>query len=337
MYQHIIQAHGSGGLLTQELIKNVFYEHLKNEILLQQGDAAVCSIGKEHIAISTDSFVIDPIFFPGGDIGKLSVCGTVNDLAVVGAKPQFLSAAFILEEQFSIEELSKIVQSMSDEARRAGVFIVAGDTKVVGKGQCDKIFITTTGVGIVPEERLHLVDARDVQPGDVIVVNGTLGDHGMSIMIKRHFENFWMPVISDCACLNGMIEELFHQNIRVKFMRDATRGGLATVLNEIAHKAGCGIELYEEQIPITEAVAGACEVLGFDPLYVANEGKVVIVVDKEDVEKAVDVMQRHEQGRQSSIIGCIVAEHKGKVLMHTRVGGRRIVDMLADDQLPRIC
>lgn len=337
MHKYITQAHGDGGLLTQELINNIFLRFFHNPILQRCGDSAVFQIGEYHFAITTDSFVIDPIFFAGGNIGKLSVCGTINDLAVSGAKPLFLTAAFIIEEHFPIQDLELIVKSMSEEASEADVKFIAGDTKVVGHGQCDKIFINTTGIGIVSNDRLNLNTGELIENGDAVLINGTIGDHGMSIMIKRNFENLWIPVISDCASLNQMIESLFSAGVRIKFMRDVTRGGLATILNEIVKGKAFGIDLFESSIPINEAVRGACEILGFDPLYVANEGKVVIIVDKENADKALEILRKDKYGHQSQLIGYTNNKIPQTVLMHTLAGGKRILEILADVQLPRIC
>ncbi len=333
MEQNILLGHGSGGKLSHELIEKVFIRHFNNDILNQQTDSAVL----EKLAFTTDSYVVDPIFFSGGNIGKLAVCGTVNDLAVSGAIPGYISAAFIIEEGFPLSDLEIIVQSMADEARKAGVMIVTGDTKVVSRGQCDKVFINTAGIGFIDEKFRHISTGSQIEAGDLILINGSIADHGMAIMAGRNFGTFKTDIVSDCASLNGLIGEVLASDCRVKFMRDATRGGIATVLSELAGNAGKGIEIEEKSVAVNENVRGMCELLGFDPFYVANEGKVLIVVHKDDAEKALSVMQKHEYGNQSSIIGQITDDHPGKAILITEIGGKRIIDMLAGEQLPRIC
>jgi hydrogenase expression/formation protein HypE len=265
------------------------------------------------------------------------VCGTVNDLAVSGAFPKYISAAFILEEGFPMSDLEVIVQSMADEARKAGVMIVTGDTKVVDRGQCDKVFINTAGIGFIDEQYIHISTGSQIEPGDQILINGSIADHGMAIMAGRNFGTFKTDIISDCASLNSLIREVLDSGCRVKFMRDATRGGIATVLSELAGNISKGIEIEETSVAVNENVRGMCELLGFDPFYVANEGKVLIVVRKDDADKALSVMQKHEYGTQSSIIGTITEDHPGKAILITEIGGKRIIDMLAGEQLPRIC
>jgi hydrogenase expression/formation protein HypE len=334
---NILLGHGSGGTLTHKLIQDVFVKHFSNSILNVQGDSALLDISSWKIAMTTDSFVVDPIFFPGGDIGKLAVAGTVNDLAVAGAMPQYLSAAFIIEEGFPIADLERVVVSMAAEAKKAGVHIVTGDTKVVERGKCDKLFINTTGVGILDEEHENICSGCKVETGDKILINGPIGNHGMAIMAKRNELNLAADIVSDCACLNHLIAGLINAGVRVKFMRDATRGGLSTVLYELVSDRNFGLEIYEDQIKVDREVQGMCELLGFDPMYVANEGKVVMVVHREDAGKALEIMQANELGKQASIIGSIVDAHAGKGYIHTAVGGKRVVDMLSGEQLPRIC
>lgn len=333
----MLLGHGSGGRLSHELIRELFVKYFDDPILSQQTDAAILDLKGDATAFTTDSFVVDPIFFPGGNIGKLAVAGTVNDLAVSGATPLYLSSSFILEEGFSFSSLETIVASMAEEARGAGVAIVAGDTKVVNRGKCDKIFITTTGLGVLDDRYRHISAGASAGPGDAILLNGTLGDHGMAIMSAREDIGMKAGISSDCASLNRLIKSILDAGIRVKFMRDPTRGGLATVLCELNEKRDFGIEIREDDIPVAENVRGLCELLGFDPLYVANEGKVVMVVDKADAGKALGIMKADPLGRQSSVIGTVSDQHPGRVWMITSIGGKRIVDMLSGEQLPRIC
>jgi hydrogenase expression/formation protein HypE len=337
MDKQVLLGHGSGGRLSHELIRELFIKHFNDPILCQQTDSAILDLKGDSVAFTTDSFVVDPVFFPGGNIGKLAVAGTVNDLAVSGATPIYLSCAFILEEGFSFSSLETIVKDMAEEAGRAGVAIVAGDTKVVNRGKCDKIFITSTGLGVLDHSHRHISAGASVRPGDAIILNGTLGDHGMAVMSAREDIGMKSGITSDCASLNRLIKSVLDAGIRVKFMRDPTRGGLATVLCELTEKRDFGIEIREDSIPVRENVRGLCELLGFDPLYVANEGKVVMVVDKDDAGKALDIMKADPLGQQSAVIGTISDHLPGHVWMLTSVGGRRIIDMLSGEQLPRIC
>lgn len=338
MNDKILLGHGSGGILSHNLIKDVFIKNFNNNILNLMGDSSLLKISDtQYIAITTDSFVVDPIFFPGGDIGKLAVCGTVNDLAVSGAKPLYITSAFIIEEGFPIETLNTIVESMAKEAKKAGVEIVAGDTKVVNKGKCDKVFINTTGIGIIDSDKIHITKGQNIKAGDKIIINGTIGDHGMTIMKEREFKTFNINVQSDCACLNVLINDVMAVSSNVHFMRDATRGGLASVLCEIAENKEFGISIDEKSIKVTDGARGMCEVLGIDPLYVANEGKVIMIVASDDAEKVLSVMKKHELGKDSVIIGDVSNEHYGMCWMNTEIGGKRIIDMLSGEQLPRIC
>ena len=330
-------SHGSGGKLTHELISDLFVTHFDNEILRDQSDSAILQINKENLAFTTDSFVVDPIFFPGGDIGKLAVCGTVNDLAVSGATPICLSASFIIEEGFSMEELEKIVKSMAQESRKAGISIVTGDTKVVDHGKCDKVFINTSGIGILDEGKNHISTGKHVRAGDKIIVNGPVGEHGVAILAARESLSFELQIESDCACLNHLIAKITSGTDQIHFMRDATRGGLATVLCELADQKKFGIELDETMIPLRDKVRGTCEIFGFDPLYMANEGKVVVVAGQDVADELLDIMRTDPLGKESKIIGEVVSDHPGQVVLQTEVGGRRIIDMLAGEQLPRIC
>ncbi|MCD4663988.1 MAG: hydrogenase expression/formation protein HypE [Bacteroidales bacterium] len=337
MNNNILLGHGSGGRLSHELIEDLFVKYFSNDILNEQTDAAVLSINSDRLSFTTDSFVVDPIFFPGGDIGKLAIAGTVNDLAVSGAKPLYLSAGFIIEEGFSLKDLEVIVKSMANEARKAGVKIVTGDTKVVNRGKCDKVFINTTGVGEILQEHIRIGTGKNIQKGDKIIINGTIADHGMCIMAAREDISFSTDIKSDCACLNHLIKDALNVSDQMRFMRDATRGGLATVLCELAENNNFGIKINESELPVNENVRGICELLGFDPLYVANEGKVLMVVGREDAEKVLEILRKNELGKEAVIIGEIVNEHHRKAWLTTGIGGRRIIDMLAGEQLPRIC
>jgi len=290
-----------------------------------------------QISFTTDSFVVDPIFFPGGNIGKLAVCGTVNDLAVSGARPEYLSAGFIIEEGFSLDQLEEIVASMAAEATKAGVKIVTGDTKVVNRNKCDKVFINTTGVGSIEKKHKDIGKGTGIKAGDKIIINGSIGDHGMAIMSAREDLNIRSEISSDCACLNHMIASVLEDISTVKFMRDATRGGLATVLTELVDAGNYGIEINESELYVKEQVRGFCELLGFDPMYVANEGKVVMIVGADDAEHAIEILRKNEFGTEASIIGEVVNEHPGKGWINTGIGGKKIIDMLSGEQLPRIC
>ena len=335
--EKILLSHGNGGRMMHHLIENLFLKYFKNTILNEQTDAAILPVNSPEMAFTTDSFVIDPLFFPGGNIGKLAVCGTVNDLAVSGADPLYISVAFIIEEGFSMKDLESIVESLAEEAGKAQVIVVTGDTKVVNKGKCDKLFINTAGIGSVRKGNRLVSKARNIKPGDLIFINGTIGDHGMAVMSARESFNFKTPVISDCASLNHLIREVLDQSSGVKFMRDPTRGGVATVLNELAGKSGRGIEIDESALPVTRGVTAMCELLGFDPLHIANEGKVLIVADQAQGDHILEIMKRNILGKQGAIIGRVTGDHPGKVVLKTETGGRRIIDTLTGDPLPRIC
>ncbi len=328
-------AHGSGGRAMAQLIEELFARHLDNPFLAQGDDGAVLPGADGRLVMATDSHVISPLFFPGGDIGSLSVHGTLNDLAVMGARPLWLSAAFILEEGFPLADLARIVESMGEASRAAGVPIVTGDTKVVERGKGDGVFITTTGVGSLPPGRD--VSGRHARPGDVVLISGTLGDHGMAIMAARENLGFETPIVSDSAALHGLTEALFASGARVHTLRDPTRGGLATTLNEIARQSGVGIVLDEAALPINPAVAAACEFLGLDPLYVANEGKLLAIVAADDADAALAALRAHPLGARAARIGTVQADTHRFVQMTTTLGGRRIVDWLNGDPLPRIC
>jgi hydrogenase expression/formation protein HypE len=332
----ILLGHGSGGKLMHELIENVFIKKFNNSILNGQTDSAILSVGSADIAFTTDSFVIDPLFFPGGNIGKLAVCGTVNDLAVSGAEPLYISVSFIIEEGFPLSELEIIAESLAAEAEKAGVLVVTGDTKVVNNGKCDKLFINTSGIGRIAKNNLLIGKAEGITAGDAIIINGTIGDHGMAVMNSRDSFNFRIPVESDCASLNQLIKEVTDK-FPVKFMRDPTRGGVATVLNELALKTGMGIEIEESNLPVRNGVKAMCEILGFDPLHVANEGKVIMVAAREYESAILEILRNNDSGTESSIIGRITSDHPRRVVLRNETGGSRIIDTLSGDQLPRIC
>jgi hydrogenase expression/formation protein HypE len=352
----ITLAHGSGGRAMHELIEGLFFDYLRNPLLEKLEDQAVFEIGLNHyriagmanngeakarIAFTTDSYVVDPIFFPGGDIGKLAINGTVNDLAMSGARPLYLSAGFILEEGFAIEDLKRILASMRDAAAEAGVAVVTGDTKVVQKGSVDKIFINTSGVGVI-ESPVHL-SASGAQVGDKVILSGTLGDHGTTIMIARGELELETDIESDTAPLNSLVQEMLDEAGSVgafaslHCLRDPTRGGAATTLNEIALSSEVCIEIDEDLIPVREEAKGACEILGLDPLYVANEGKLIAIVAADIAERLVARMRKNTYGSEARIIGMVKEQPAGIVAMQTGFGGTRIVDMLVGEQLPRIC
>ncbi len=326
--------HGSGGKLSAQLVSDLFLPAFNNEYLQRLDDQAVFQAGSARLAFSTDSFVVTPLFFPGGDIGELAVNGTVNDLAMSGAQPLFLSAAFILEEGFPVDDLSRIVDSMARAARAAGVAIVTGDTKVVNKGSADKLFISTSGVGLVPEG--IQISAWRATPGDVIVLSGTIGDHGMAIMSVREGLEFEGEIRSDTASLHTLVRAMLDAG-EVHVLRDPTRGGLATSLCEIATTSATGVEIDASAIPVREDVKGACEILGLDPLFVANEGKLIAFVPEECAEPILAAMRQNPAGKQAAMIGRCVADHPGMVLLKTEIGGRRILDLPFSEQLPRIC
>jgi hydrogenase expression/formation protein HypE len=339
MQPEIIQLdQGSGGRAMHELIDGMFISALENRFLSERNDAALVDPGVlegGRIAITTDSYVVDPIFFPGGDIGSLAVHGTVNDLAMLGAKPLYLTAGFILEEGLEVESLRRIVASMAEAAREAGVLIVAGDTKVVPRTKADKVFINTAGIGAVPPGLS--IAGKNARAGDALLINGTIGDHGMAVLSVREGLAFENEIRSDSAPLNGLVAEMIAACPEIRVLRDPTRGGVATTLNEIAEQSGVGIRLFEEALPVRKDVAGACELLGLDPLYVANEGKVLAVVPADAAERLLGVMRAHRYGQGACTIGEIVAEEPGRVFLRTRIGGHRLVDMLRGEQLPRIC
>ncbi len=340
-YDHIMLGHGSGGQLTADLIGRLFLPGFGDDVLSALEDQATVSLGAGNgvkaprLAFTTDAFVVRPLFFPGGDIGKLAVHGTVNDLAVGGARPLFLSAAFILEEGLPLADLERIVASMREACVEAGVSLVTGDTKVVDRGKGDGVFITTSGIGLVPEGRsLSIHNAR---PGDRVLVSGTVGDHGVAILSVREGLEFETVLESDTAPLADLTRVMLDACPAIRCMRDPTRGGVSSALNELAAASRVGVELSEVAIPIRPEVRGACEMLGLDPLYVANEGKLITVTPPEDADRLLAVMRSHPLGRDAAVIGEVVDDHAGMVILRSRVGGERVVTLLAGEQLPRIC
>jgi hydrogenase expression/formation protein HypE len=337
---NITLAHGSGGKAMRDLIDDIFVSNFDNPILSQLEDQASFNFANllqhgDRLAFTTDSYVVHPLFFPGGDIGELAVHGTVNDLAVCGAKPLYLSCSVILEEGLSVDTLRHVAKSMQAAAKKAGVQIVTGDTKVVQRGAVDKLFINTAGIGVIPAG--VNIATSNIQPGDAIIVNGELGNHGTAILIARGELALESNIESDCQPLNGLVETILNVCPQVHAMRDATRGGLATVLNEFALSANLGIRIHEQSIPVDESVKGVCEILGLDPLYLANEGKLVVVVGSEHAETVLSAMKSHPAGENACIIGEVVSSPCGVVLLKTAFGAERIVDMLVGEQLPRIC
>jgi hydrogenase expression/formation protein HypE len=331
----IEMAHGSGGRATAELVGALFHRYFDNEWLAQANDQAAFPVETGRMVMSTDAHVISPLFFPGGDIGSLSVHGTINDVAMAGAKPLYLSAAFILEEGFPLADLERIVASMAEASRKAGVPIVTGDTKVVEKGKGDGVFIATTGIGLVPGG-VHISGDR-AKPGDAILVSGTLGDHGIAVLSKRENLSFETEILSDSAALHGLVADMVAAVPGIHCLRDPTRGGLASTLNELARQSRVGMRIVENAIPFKPDVIAACELLGLDPLYIANEGKLIAICEGKDAGRLLGVMRAHPLGRDAAIIGEAIADPHGFVQMETKFGGSRMVDWLAGDPLPRIC
>jgi len=331
----ILLDHGSGGKISHSLITDIMLPLFDNPILSQLNDGAIFDIGKKRLAFSTDTYVVDPIFFPGGNIGTLSINGTVNDIAMCGATPLFLSAGLIIEEGFPLADLKTILQEMSIAAEKAGVKVVTGDTKVVPRGAADKIFINTSGIGIIPEN-VDIASHR-AQPGDKIILSGSIADHGITVLTQRQGMTFDSSVVSDTAPLNHMVKNMLSVCHDIHVLRDPTRGGVGTALNEIALKSEVGIKIFEEKIPVKNEVAAICEILGFDPVYIANEGKLLAFVPPDHAEKVLAAVREDKFGKDACIIGEVVSDYPRKVFMQTRIGGTRIVDMLTHEQLPRIC
>lgn len=339
-YPTIVLGHGSGGKMMNDLIRHLFAPQFSNDLLDQMGDSTVLEVPVNggapiRLAFTTDSFVVSPLVFPGGDIGELAVNGTVNDLAMSGARPAFLSAGFILEEGLPMDLLGQITASVATACQEAGVQLVAGDTKVVEKGHGDGMYINTSGIGLIPPS-VEVAPNR-ARPGDVVMVSGTMGDHGIAIMSVREGLEFETVLESDTAPLNSLVEAMLEISQGIRCLRDATRGGLAAVLNELASASGVGMEFDERRVPVRPEVQAACEMLGFDPLYVANEGKLVAVVPESDAEAILEIMRAHPSGREATRIGQVVEDHPGLVVARTGIGGSRVVDMPAGELLPRIC
>ena len=332
--EKILLTHGSGGKLAHELVEKSFVKAFDNPLLAKLDDSAVIDFSG-RLAFTTDSYVVSPIFFPGGDIGKLAVCGTVNDLAMCGAKPLYLSLSFIIEEGLPQSELKKIVESVQQAAQEAGVKIVTGDTKVVHRGSADELFINTAGIGIIPEG--VDISGSNATPGDKVLLSGPIGDHGIAVLSRREGLSFSTQLKSDCAPLNGLVDEMLNASSNIHCLRDPTRGGLATTLNEMAKQSKVSIRIEEEKVPVRDEVLAACEMLGFDPLYIANEGRLVAIVPAEDTDKVLKAMRRNHYGKEASLIGEVSANNPGRVVMRTTIGASRIVDMMVGDPLPRIC
>ncbi|HYK18551.1 MAG TPA: hydrogenase expression/formation protein HypE [Bryobacteraceae bacterium] len=333
-HKTIVLGHGSGGRLTAQLVRDFFVPTFDNPVLRKLDDQAVLGVGTARVAFTTDAFVVTPLFFPGGDIGHLAVNGTVNDLAMAGARPLFLSAAFIMEEGLPLEDLARITQSMAASAAEARVAIVTGDTKVVNRGSADKLFITTAGIGLVPEG--VAISASNSKPGDVIIVSGTVGDHGMAVWSRREGLEFEGSIVSDTAPLNALVEAMTSAG-EVHTLRDPTRGGLGTSLCEIAMSSSVGVEIDANAVPLREDVKAACETLGMDPLFVANEGKLVAMVAANSADAVLNAMRAVARGRDARVIGRVVADHPGMAILKTEIGGSRILDLPFVEQLPRIC
>jgi len=334
MSRKILLGHGSGGRLTHNLIRELLLKKLNNPILEELSDSALINY-QDRLAFTTDSFVVSPLFFPGGDIGKLAVCGTVNDLVMLGAVPEYLSLALIIEEGFDRDVLEKIVDSISLNAKNNSVYFVTGDIKVVEKGACDRIFINTSGIGrIIKGKKISL---KNIVPGDKVIVTGNIGQHGIAVLAKRKELDLGFNIKSDCAALNNLLIPILKKTNAIKFMRDPTRGGVATTLNEVAEGSRLGIIIDEKNIPISTKVRAACELLGIDPLYVANEGAAIIVAKNNSAKKILNLLKKHPLGKNAQIIATVVKEPKGKVILNTILGTQRIVDMLTSEPLPRIC
>ncbi|MGD9209676.1 MAG: hydrogenase expression/formation protein HypE [Desulfobacteraceae bacterium] len=333
--ERILLDHGSGGKMSHDLTAELLLPLFANPLLSPLNDGAIFSVKESKLAFSTDSFTVDPLFFPGGNIGELAVYGTVNDLSMCGAVPQYLSMAMIIEEGFLVSDLKKILNSMRTALDRAGVILVTGDTKVTPKGSIDRIFINTSGIGTIPQGVKIAADQARI--GDQIIINGDIADHGITIMTQREGLHFDSNLKSDTAPLNHLVAKMLAVDHKIHVLRDPTRGGVGTALNEIAHQSNVGIQLQETELPISSEVAGVCELLGFDPLYLANEGKLLAFVAPDQAQAVLTTMQKDPLGRNARIIGQVVADHPGRVYMETPIGGMRVVDMLTGEQLPRIC
>ena len=333
-FDKILMSHGSGGKLAHELVEKYFVRVFDNPLLARLDDSAVFTVSG-RLAFTTDGYVVSPIFFPGGDIGKLAVCGTVNDLAMSGARPLCLSLSLIIEEGLLLSDLETIIESVQSAAIEAGVTIVTGDAKVVHHGSADKLFINTAGIGIIPEN--VDISGSNAKPGDKVLLSGPIGDHGIAVLSQREGLSFTTRLESDCAPLNSLVADMLNISADIHCLRDPTRGGLATTLNEMAKQSNVSIRIEEEKVPVREAVLASCEMLGLDPLYIANEGKLVAIVPAEHVDKILKAMRRNQYGKEASLIGQVSANNPGRVVMKTSIGSSRIVDMLVGDPLPRIC
>ncbi len=333
--EKILLDHGSGGKISHRLTTDLLLPVFDNPILAELNDGAIFELNGMRLAFSTDSYTVDPIFFPGGSIGDLAINGTVNDIAMCGAAPSFLSVGLIIEEGFDRADLETIIREMGAAAKKAGVTVVTGDTKVVPKGAVDRIFINTSGIGIIPTG--VSVAGSNAKTGDRILLSGTIADHGITIMTRREGLAFESDLSSDTAPLNHMVSQMLAASANIHVLRDPTRGGVGTALNEIAEKSAVGIRIFEDRIPLKKEVVAACELLGFDPLYLANEGKLLAFVSREDTDAVLAAIKANTLGAHAAVIGEVVAGHEGRVIMETRIGGERIVDMLAGEQLPRIC
>jgi hydrogenase expression/formation protein HypE len=334
-FDKVMLDHGSGGKISHSLVADILLPIFDNPILADLHDGAILELNGNRLAFSTDSYTVDPIFFPGGHIGDLAINGTVNDIAMCGGKPLYLSVGMIIEEAFPMADLEQILTGMGAAARKAGVVVVTGDTKVVPKGAADKIFINTSGIGLIPD---HVdIGSTKARVGDRIILSGTMADHGVTILTQREGLTFESTLRSDSAPLNHMVTEMVALNDSVHVLRDPTRGGVGTALNEIAQKSDVGIKIIEKNLPVKQEVASICELLGFDPLYLANEGKLLAIVSPQNAEQILEIIQRNEYGRDAAFIGEVVSDNPGRVYMETRIGGTRIVDMLVGEQLPRIC
>ncbi|MCK5189081.1 MAG: hydrogenase expression/formation protein HypE [Methylococcales bacterium] len=335
-YEQIVMAHGGGGRMMQQLIDSIIQPTFSNDILDQKHDSAVVDINGSKLAFTTDSYVIKPLFFSGGDIGKLAVCGTLNDLAMSGAKPLYMTCSLIIEEGFAITDLQRILQSMEQSAKQAGIFIVTGDTKVVDNGKGDGLYINTAGIGLVADS--ISIAPNNIQPGDQIIINSDLGRHGIAVMLEREGMNFENTIQSDCADLSGLVQNLIHSNIQLHCMRDLTRGGLVSGLIELATTSRHHFEIIESSLPVQDDVKSACEILGFDPLYIANEGCFALFVAESDSEQTLAFLHQHELGKQARIIGKVANTHdRGMVTIETAMGISRVLDLFSGEQLPRIC
>jgi hydrogenase expression/formation protein HypE len=333
--EKILLDHGSGGKISHSMFSDMILPLFDNPELAKQDDGATLDFGETKLAFSTDSYVVDPIFFPGGNIGDLAVNGTVNDIAMCGAIPKYISVGLIIEEGLPLKDLKIILETMADAAKKAGVKIVTGDTKVVPKGKADKIFINTSGVGVIPPN--IDVSGSNAKPGDKIIVSGTIADHGIAVLSSREGLKFDSDIQTDSAPLNKMVQSLVQSDHDIHVLRDPTRGGLGTTLNEIAVQSNVGISIDEQSLPVRGAVQGTCELLGFDPLYIANEGKLIAFVPEKDAQKALEIIRQDEFGKDAVIIGEVTEQKPGKVVLQTLIGGQRVVDMLTGEQLPRIC